>query len=95
MKSSSNSWVRENFILKTDGPNPSFPAVPAWIHLDRAKESVPRRWTGLRNAQKSALSKEFKPVSLGVKATFRVQNRLREIASNKRSGKKSKVRIRS
>jgi Zn-dependent M28 family amino/carboxypeptidase len=32
--------------------------------------------------KKSALSKEFKPVSLGVTATFQMRNTLREIASN-------------
>src|SRR5260370_12667804 len=77
-----NSWARENFILKTHGPNPNFPAVPAWIHLDRARDLFRAAGLDFETLKKSALSKEFKPVSLGVKATFRVENRLREIASN-------------
>jgi Zn-dependent M28 family amino/carboxypeptidase len=77
-----NSWARENFILKTDGPNASFPAVPAWIHLDRARDLFRAAGMDFETLKKSALSREFKPVSLGVTATFRVQNTLREIASN-------------
>ena len=77
-----NSWARENFTLKTDGPNASFPAVPAWIHLDRAKDLFRTAGLDFETLKKSALSREFKPVSLGVTATFRVQNALREIASN-------------
>ena len=77
-----NSWARENFILKTDGPNASFPAVPAWIHLDRARDLFRAAGLDFDTLKKSALSRDFKPVSLGVKATFQVQNTLREIASN-------------
>ncbi|HMG61304.1 MAG TPA: M28 family peptidase, partial [Burkholderiales bacterium] len=77
-----NSWARENFILKTDGPNPNFPAVPAWIHLDRARNLFRAAGVDFETLKKSALSREFKPVSLGVTATFQVQNTLREIASN-------------
>jgi len=77
-----NSWVRENFTLKTDGPNASFPAVPAWIHLDRARDLFRAAGLDFETLKKSALSREFKPVRLGVTATIRVQNTLREIASN-------------
>src|SRR5438477_2763819 len=77
-----NSWARENFILKTDGPNASFPAVPAWIHLDRARDLFRAAGMDFETLKESAVSREFKPVSLGVTATFRVQNTLREIASN-------------
>ena len=77
-----NSWARENFTLKTDGPNASFPAVPAWIHLDRARDLFRSAGLDFETLKKSALSPEFKPVNLGVTATFRVRNRLREIASN-------------
>ena len=77
-----NSWVRENFTLKTGGPNASFPAVPAWIHLDRARDLFRAAGLDFETLKKSALSREFKPVRLGVTATIRVQNTLREIASN-------------
>ncbi len=77
-----NSWARENFILKTDGPNANFPAVPAWIHLERARDLFRAAGVDFETLKKSALSREFKPVSLGVTATFQVQNTLREIASN-------------
>src|SRR5436309_3718298 len=77
-----NSWTRENFTLKGDGPNANFPAVPAWIHLDRARDLFRAAGLDFETLKKSALSREFKPVSLGVTATFRVQNTLREIASN-------------
>jgi Zn-dependent M28 family amino/carboxypeptidase len=77
-----NSWSRENFNLKTDGPNSNFPAVPAWIHLNRARDLFRAGGFDFDTLKKSALSKDFKPVSLGVKATFQVQNSLREIASN-------------
>ncbi len=79
-----NSWVRENFILKTDGPNANFPAVPAWIHLDRARDLFRAAGLDFETLKKSALSREFKPVSLGVKATFQVQNTLRALGSFRR-----------
>src|SRR5260221_13260480 len=77
-----NSWVRENFTLKTDGPNASFPAVPGWIHLDRARDLFRAAGLDFETLKKSALSREFKPVRLGGTATIRGQNTLREIASN-------------
>ena len=77
-----NSWARENFTLKADGPNASFPEVPAWIRLDRARDLFRSAGLDFETLKKSALSREFKPVSLGVTATIRVQNTLREIASN-------------
>ena len=64
------------------GPNPNFPPVPAWIHLDRARDLFRAAGLDFETLKKSALSREFKPVSLGVTATFQVQNTLREIASN-------------
>ncbi len=77
-----NSWTRENFNLKTDGPNPNFPAVPAWIPVERARDLFRAGGLDFDALKKSALSKDFKPASLGVTATFQVQNSVREIASN-------------
>src|SRR5258708_33718949 len=77
-----NSWARENFILKTDGPNPNFPAVPAWIHLDRARDLFRAAGADFEPLKKSALSREFKPVGLGGTPAFQVHNTLHEIAAN-------------
>jgi Zn-dependent M28 family amino/carboxypeptidase len=77
-----NSNSRENFSLKTDGPNPNFPLVPGWIHLDKAKELFSAAGDDFDRLKKAALSKDFKPVSLGGTASIHVNNTWREVASN-------------
>jgi Zn-dependent M28 family amino/carboxypeptidase len=77
-----NSWGRENFAIQTKGPNPDFPAIPGWIQLDKAKEIFKAGGQDLDALKKAALSRDFKPVPLGVKITLEEQNSWRNVASN-------------
>jgi Zn-dependent M28 family amino/carboxypeptidase len=76
-----NSWSRENFDLKYAGANPSFPDVPAWIQLDRARELFAAAGLDFDTLKKAALRKDFKPVSLKGEASMHVQNSWREVNS--------------
>jgi len=75
------SWARENFGLKAMARTRASPPFPrGYIWTAPGICSAPQEWISKRS--KIRLSREFRPVSLGVTATFRVQNTLREIASN-------------
>jgi Zn-dependent M28 family amino/carboxypeptidase len=76
-----NSWSRENFSIRSDGPNPDFPKVASWIHVDRAKQLFAASGYDFDKLKQSALSRNFKPVALPAKANFRIQNSWREVAS--------------
>jgi Zn-dependent M28 family amino/carboxypeptidase len=76
-----NSWSRENFSIN-DGPNKNFPPIPAWIHLDRAKDLFHASGLDFDLMKKSALSKDFKPVLLKSKNQMKVKNTWRTVESN-------------
>ena len=77
-----NSWSRENFFIRSDGVNPAFPAVPAWITVERAQELFAASGKDFYALKAAALSKSFRPVVLGSSATFKIQNKQRNIDSN-------------
>ena len=74
--------VKEQFDLRMDGPNPSFPPVPGWIQLDRAREMMAAAGYDFDKLKQAALSKDFRPVSLGGSATFHIKNVIRELKTN-------------
>ncbi len=76
-----NSWGRENFTVKMDGVHPDFPAVPAWMQLDRARELFRASGLDFEAMKRAALSKDFKPVKLGAVANFEVKNTWQDVAS--------------
>ena len=76
-----NSWSRENFSIRSDGPNPDFPKVSSWIHLDRAKQLFAASGADFGKMKQAALSRDFKPVVLPAKVNFRIRNSWREVAS--------------
>jgi Zn-dependent M28 family amino/carboxypeptidase len=76
-----NSWGRENFAIDSQGPNPDFPAVPGWLQLDKAKEIFKAGGQDFDALKKAALSRDFKPVPLGVTLTVEQQNSWRNVAS--------------
>jgi Zn-dependent M28 family amino/carboxypeptidase len=76
-----NSWSRENFSIRTVGPNPDFPDVASWIHLDKAKQLFAASGYDLAELKRKALSRDFKPVALPATVSFKVQNTWREVAS--------------
>ena len=74
------SWGRENFDVKTDGPTNRV-AAESWMRLDKAKELFRTAGLNFDSLKKAAARKDFRPVALNAKATFRVRNQVREIQS--------------
>ncbi|HWS90187.1 MAG TPA: M28 family metallopeptidase [Pyrinomonadaceae bacterium] len=77
----SGSWGRENFDIVSPDRNAGRVGVESWITLDRAKELFAAAGQDFDALKKQATTKEFKPVPLNAKATFRVRNTLRTIDS--------------
>ncbi|HEX8558782.1 MAG TPA: M28 family metallopeptidase [Pyrinomonadaceae bacterium] len=77
----SGSWGRENFDIVSPDRNAGRVGVESWITLDRAKELFAASGQDFDALKKAATTKAFKPVALNAKATFRVKNTLRTIAS--------------
>jgi Zn-dependent M28 family amino/carboxypeptidase len=73
-------WSRERFDIKTNAKAPR-ELVQGWIHLDRARELLKRSGQDFDALKRAAVTKEFKPVPLSAKATFRVTNTVREVES--------------
>ncbi len=77
----SGSWGRENFDIKRPDGNAGRIAVESWVGLDTAKKLLSLAGQDFDALKKSALSKDFKPVPLGVRANFVVRNKLRDVQS--------------
>lgn len=77
----SGSWGQENFDIKRDDGNLGRVAVESWLHLDRAKELFGAAGLDFDSLKTLARTRDFRPVSLGVTASFRVTNTVREIES--------------
>ena len=77
-----NSWGRENFAIQTKGVNPDYPAVPGWLQLDKAREIFKAGGQDFDALKKAALSRDFKPVPLGVRIDIDEQNSWRNVATN-------------
>ena len=76
----SGSWGGENFDLKATGPTNRV-AVESWLTLDKTKELFRNAGLNFDSLHKAATRKDFRPVPLNAKATFRVQNSVRETQS--------------
>ena len=75
------SQGRENFDLARSDGNRDHVAVEGWLTLDAAERLVAARGFDLKALKARALSRDFKPISLGAKASFTVHNTLRDVAS--------------
>ena len=76
----SGSWGGENFDLKPSGPTNRV-AVESWLTLDKTKELFRNAGLSFDSLKKAATRKDFRPAALNGKATFRVQNTVRETQS--------------
>jgi Zn-dependent M28 family amino/carboxypeptidase len=76
-----NSNSRENFDIHTETSNLNFPAIPGWIHLDRARELFSAAGYDFDKMKQAALSRDFKPVALGASIDFTVDKTWRDLAS--------------
>ena len=76
-----NSWSKENFALRMNGPNPDFPRVAGWLQLDAAEALLKSAGHSYADLKARALSRDFRPIPLGVSASFSVRNAVRDIDS--------------
>ncbi|MFZ0917939.1 MAG: M28 family peptidase, partial [Candidatus Udaeobacter sp.] len=82
-----SSWGKENFEL--DNPNKNMDAVSArsWITLDVAKKMVADCGQDFDALKKTAVTKDFRPVTLNAKAGIQIKQQIREFKSHNVIGK--------
>ena len=82
-----SSWGKENFEL--DNPNKNMDAVQArsWITLDVAKKLLADCGQDFDTLKKSAISKQFRPVTLSTKTKIDIKQTLRSFQSHNVIGK--------
>jgi Zn-dependent M28 family amino/carboxypeptidase len=82
-----NSNAKQNFVIDAPDKNMGTIGIRSWITLDTARTlfgAAGKDYDELKNA---ALSKDFKPVSLGAKANFALQNKVTHFKSHNVIGK--------
>ena len=79
--------VTEQFDLVAPDNNMSRSAIEGWITLDQAKSLFSLAGQDFDTLKKSAVSRDFKPVRLGVSASITLHNTLRTIDSRNVIGK--------
>jgi Zn-dependent M28 family amino/carboxypeptidase len=71
----------EQFDLVTPDKNMTRPAIEGWITLDRTKELMTLAGQDFNALKAQAVTRDFKPVALGVTASMAIRNKLRTIDS--------------
>src|SRR6185437_15291733 len=71
---------RENFGLQTSDAKTNRVAVEGWVTLDNAKRMVSAAGADFDVLKKSAVSRDFRPVELKLKANFDVKSTIRKVA---------------
>jgi Zn-dependent M28 family amino/carboxypeptidase len=75
------SHGRENFDLQSADRNAGRVPVQGWLTLSKAKEFFAQAGHDFEALKQAALKRDFKPVSLGARASFEIKNKLRPVAS--------------
>ncbi|MDI1334644.1 MAG: M28 family peptidase [Lacunisphaera sp.] len=75
------SRARENFEISATDKNQGHVAMEGWLTLDAARKLFTGCGLDYDVAKKAALTREFHPVALGAKASFTIDNVLRNVAS--------------
>ncbi|MEW5916284.1 MAG: M28 family metallopeptidase, partial [Gemmatimonadota bacterium] len=76
------SWGLENVDVKRPaGTAYNRVQVEAWVTLDKAKDVLKAGGFDFDSLKRAALSKDFRPVDLKAKATFRIKNSVRQLQS--------------
>ena len=76
-----NGGAAESFSLRTGGPNPDYPPIASWMQLDAAEAVLKSAGHSYAELKASALSRDFHPLPLGVKATLEVHDQIRSVDS--------------
>lgn len=77
----SGSWGRENFDIQTPDKNMGRVAIETWITFDVAKKLLSAAGKDFEELKKAAVRKDFRPIRLEARGSFRVKNELREVQS--------------
>lgn len=75
------SRSRENFEISSPDGNASHPAMEGWLTLDATKKLFTAAGQDFDTLKKSAVTREFRPVVLGAKASFTIDSTLRRVDS--------------
>ncbi|HEY3662401.1 MAG TPA: M28 family peptidase [Chthoniobacterales bacterium] len=82
-----NSNAKANFVIDAPDKNMSTIGVRSWITLDIARKLFAAAGKNYDELKKEALRKDFKPVSLGAKASFTLSNQITHFKSRNVIGK--------
>jgi Zn-dependent M28 family amino/carboxypeptidase len=75
------SWGQENFDIVAPDGNAGRVPVEAWITSERARELFAAGGQDFDAMKRAAVTREFRPVSLGATANFHVRNTTRRVES--------------
>jgi Zn-dependent M28 family amino/carboxypeptidase len=76
-----NSNAKENLAIDSADKHRETVAVRSWISLDAAKKLFAAAGKDYEQLKQAALNKDFHPVTLGAKADFTLENKLRQFKS--------------
>ncbi|MEP6699351.1 MAG: M28 family peptidase, partial [Verrucomicrobiota bacterium] len=76
------SWAKENFELDAADKNMSAVAVRSWVTLDVAKKLLEASGQDFEALKKTAITREFRPVTLKAKANFVLKQKVRSLKSH-------------
>ena len=76
-----SSRSRENFEISAPDGNAGHVAMEGWLTVDAARKLFTAAGKNYDTAKAAAAKADFKPISLGAKATFSITNALRNVAS--------------
>jgi Zn-dependent M28 family amino/carboxypeptidase len=76
-----NSNTGENFVIDAANKNMDTVPIRSWITLETAKKLFADSGRNFDELKKSALEKDFRPVSLGGTADFTIKNKIRRFTS--------------
>jgi Zn-dependent M28 family amino/carboxypeptidase len=75
------SHSQENFDLQSADQNHHVVPVQGWLTYSKAKELFSRDGKDYEQLKRAALRRDFKPVTLGARASFEIKNQLRAVNS--------------
>ncbi len=81
------SWAKENFEIDAPDKNMGSVSVRSWITLDVAKKLLKDSGQDFNALKRQAISKDFRPITLGAKASFSIKQDVRSFKSHNVIGK--------
>lgn len=82
-----NSNAKQNFVIDAPDKNMGTIGIRSWISLETARRLFTAAGKNYDDLKRAALSKDFKPVSLGARANFTLQNKIQHFKSHNVVGK--------